>query len=244
MCKGAGYLIKTVDGYDIAEECECRKFLVRDARISFANIPEAFKDMRLETFSGAYYQDKESLKTLITDIKYWLSHVDEVMDAGMGLYLYSHTKGSGKTRMAVSLANELIIEHGKRVLFVTSLDILSEIRAMWNRESREDSEFRSESQIMRYLNETEILVVDDFGTEAHKEWMDDRFYQIINTRYINKLLTIFTSNYSIKELKYDDRIINRINERSYEIHFPEESVRDVLAQVRKDKMRKEIRDNG
>ncbi len=237
-------MIKTVDGYDIAEECECRKFLVRDARISFANIPEAFKDMRLETFSGSYYQDRESLKSLINNIKYWVSHIDEAISAGMGLYFYSHTKGSGKTRMAASLANELIIEHGKRVLFVTSLDILNEIRAMWSRESREDSEFRSESQIMRYLNETEILVIDDFGTETHKEWMDDKFYQIINTRYINKLLTIFTSNYSIKELKYDDRIINRINERSYEIHFPEESVRDVIAQVRKDKMRKEIENDG
>lgn len=234
-------MIKTVDGYDIAEECVCTQLKKRDNRISFANIPEAFKEIRLKEFVGSYYKDKDALRDVIDNVKYWIGHVDEMVETGVGLYMYSHTKGSGKTRMAVSIANELIHEHEKRVRFVTSLDILSEIRAMWTRESREESEFRSESQIMKYLNTTEVLVIDDFGTETHKEWMDDKFYQIINNRYINHLVTIFTSNMSISELKYDDRITNRIRERSYEIHFPEESVREIIATLRQENLMKQIR---
>lgn len=234
-------MIKTIDGIDYAEECECYKTRIRDAKVNFANIPAAFRDMRLKTFSGSYYKDRKTLEELISVIKYWLGHIDEVKETGMGLYLYSHTKGSGKTRMAASLANELIYEHCRSVKFVTSLDILNEIRAMWDRESREDSEFRSESQIMKYLTETEILVIDDFGTEIHKDWMDDKFYQIINTRYINKLITIFTSNSALEELDYDERIINRIREMTYPIHFPEESVRVIIANVRQDAMKKAIK---
>lgn len=234
-------MIKTVDGYDIAEECECLQSRKKENRINFANIPEAFRDIRLKEFVGSYYKDRESLKNVIDNVKYWIEHIDEMIENGVGLYLYSHTKGSGKTRMAVSLANELMYEHDKRVRFVTSLEVLNEIRAMWNRESRDDSEFSSESQIMRYLNTTEVLVIDDFGTESHRDWMDDKFYQIINTRYVNKLVTIFTSNMSINELRYDDRINNRIKERSFEIHFPEESVREIIAEIRTEKMKSEMK---
>lgn len=219
----------------------CLQSRKRENRLNFANIPDAFKNIRLKEFVGAYYKDRESLQVVIDNVKYWIDHAEEMIETGVGLYLYSHTKGSGKTRMAVSLANELIYEFDKRVRFVTSLDILSEIRAMWNRESRDDSEFSSESQIMKYLNTTEVLVIDDFGTEAHKEWMDDKFYQIINARYVNHLVTIFTSNLSIAELRYDDRITNRIRERSYEIHFPEESVREIIAVLRQENLTKQIK---
>lgn len=234
-------MIKSDGVYDVAEECECLKLRKLENRITFANIPDAFKDIRLKEFVASYYKDRESLKNVIDNVKYWISHVDEMIDEGIGLYLYSQTKGSGKTRMAVSIANELIYDMGKRVRFVTSIDILNEIKAMWNRESREDSEFSSESQIMKYLNTTDVLVIDDFGTETHKDWMDDKFYQIINTRYVNRLVTIFTSNMSISELKYDDRINNRIREKTFEIHFPEESVREVIAAMRQKKFNNEIK---
>ena len=74
---------------------------------------------------------------------------------------------------------------------------------------------------MKYLTTVEVLVIDDFGAETHKDWIDDRFYQIINTRYVNKLITIFTSNDSLTNTDYDDRITSRIVERSFLLHFPE-----------------------
>ena len=76
---------------------------------------------------------------------------------------------------------------------------------------------------------TEILIIDDFGTEQVAPWIDDRFYQIINDRYINKKVTIFTSNSKLEKLPYDDRITNRIKETTYQIQFPEESIRGYIA---------------
>lgn len=76
---------------------------------------------------------------------------------------------------------------------------------------------------------TEILIIDDFGTEQVAPWINDRFYQIINDRYVNKKVTIFTSNVKLEKLQYDDRITNRILESTYQIHFPEESIRGYIA---------------
>ena len=234
ICNGTGFLIKVIDNVDVAEQCFCYKERIRNNRIMFANIPEAFKEYRLNSFLANFYKDKTTLNSVVTNVKYWLSHLDEMQTKGIGLYFYSNVKGAGKTRMVTSIANELIYNHDKTVRFATSLDIISEIRATWDR----DTEFRSESQLMEYLKTTEVLIIDDFGTEVHKDWIDDRFYQIINTRYINKKLTLFTSNYSIDELKYDDRIRNRIKEMAYQIHFPEESVREYIATIRQEKLEK------
>lgn len=45
-----------------------------------------------------------------------------------------------------------------------------------------------------------------------------------------KMGTIFTSNDPLDKLSYNDRITNRIKERTYQISFPEESVRDHIAE--------------
>lgn len=50
------------------------------------------------------------------------------------------------------------------------------------------------------------------------------------TEGYNKV-TFYTSNCNLKTLKYDDRITNRIREKSYLVHFPEESVREFKAKA-------------
>ena len=75
-----------------------------------------------------------------------------------------------------------------------------------------------------------MLIIDDFDVEqGGKAWISERFYQIINSRYMDKKVTIYTSNSGIESLGYDDRIVNRIKERSFVLPFPEESVRDKIA---------------
>lgn len=138
--------------------------------------------------------------------------------------MWSDTKGSGKTMVAAALANELINEHHRYVKFATSLDILDEIRNTYNKSSEE-----TESKLLKDLVTSEFLIIDDFGTERATDWAGEKFYQIVNKRYVNKKVTIYTSNYDLRTLKYDDRITNRIKERSYIAHFPEESVREVIA---------------
>lgn len=199
-----------------------------NSRLSFANIPESFNDVRISNFDETIYKyadSKNKSHTTVKAIKYWLNDFESMQERGIGLYLYSETKGSGKTRMAVSIANELIYENKIQVKFATSLQILNEIKVSWDNKDRE----YSESKLLDFLCATQILIIDDFGTEQAKDWIGERFYQIINSRYVDKKITIFTSNSRLDLLKYDDRITNRIKERTFQIPFPEESVRDIIA---------------
>lgn len=218
--------MKIKDGVEIAVPCKCREKAVMSRRLRFADIPEAFRGMDLRSFRMDVYRKQES-KKMVSDackiIKTYLDDFESQKERGMGLYIWSRTKGSGKTRIAAGIANELMKNYA--VKFAVSLTILQEIKNTWRR----DTEY-SENQLLDALYTTDILVIDDFGVERPADWINDKMYQIINERYINQKVTIFTSNDPLDKLSYDDRITNRIKERTYQIAFPEESVRDHIAE--------------
>lgn len=230
-CNGTGWELVSTEGQGIFRKCQngCYQKMVMNSRLSFANIPQNFKDVRIDSFNTDIYltqNNRNKAVSALKAIKYWLHHFETMKQRGMGLYLHSSVKGSGKTRMAVGIANELIYDKQIQVKIATSLQILNEIKASWDRQGGE----RSESKLFDFLSTTKVLIVDDFGVEnSERDWIREKFYHIINTRYVDNKVTIFTSNSSLESLRYDDRITNRIKERTYQIPFPEESVRDIIA---------------
>jgi DNA replication protein DnaC len=53
----------------------------------------------------------------------------------------------------------------------------------------------SEMRVLAPVYQAEVLVLDELGATVPTNWVRDTLYQIINTRYNNKKLTIFTTNY-------------------------------------------------
>ena len=222
----------------MAESCKCRDEEIKKRRKKFAEIPEAFRDNTIDTFDVNIYKSdksKEEIGFCMRMVMFYLENFEKQQESGMGLYLFSKTKGSGKTRMAASIANELLKDH--QVKFATSQNILAEIKKTYERKKNfehdrynDDERIETESQVLDYLITSEILIIDDFGTERITGWVNEKFYQIINERYISKKVTIFTSNEDVTSSGYDTRITNRIQERTYPIRFPEESVREILAE--------------
>lgn len=232
-----GFYLVVVEGMEVAKECECRESMIQANRIRFANIPTAFKDMSLSNFNIEVYSpgvNKEIIGTACKSIKVYKDNFEEMQKEGMGLYIYSKAKGSGKTRMAASIANHLLEKH--QVKFAVSADILKEIKNTYNKDSK-----YTESQLIDALNSTEILVIDDFGVEKITDWVNEQFYSIINNRYINKKVTIITSNDSLDDSAYDERIIDRIRERTFQIKFPEESIREKISKKNNMKMINDIK---
>lgn len=231
LCKGTGWMF--VD-YNTVKECDCG-LLEKErqgSKLRFAAIPDTYKGITLKDITTKHYKDqanKEIFKSVAKLVKWYLENLYENIEKGKGIYFWSNTKGSGKTMLAAALANELVNEHHRYVKFATSLDILDEIRATYDRKDRESED--NESKLLKDLVTSEFLVIDDFGTERATDWAGEKFYQIVNKRYINKKVTFYTSNYDLQTLKYDDRITNRIKERSFIAHFPEESVREVIARL-------------
>lgn len=242
-CGGSGWILEIVDNEEIARPCECYKKRLQNNKIRFANIPATYRNVRLSDFKTDIYKEEKynnMAKIVKNAVNMYLSEIDKNIQSGFGIYLYSKTKGSGKTLLATAIANELIHKYNMTTKFATSLDILSEIRATWDKNNNQDQELSTEYKLMNYLKTTEVLVIDDFGVEKHQEWHNDRFYEIVNTRYLNRLITIYTSNSAINQLAYDKRITNRIIERSYIMRLPEKSIREELSDQLQTKLKEVI----
>ena len=238
-CQGSGWEIyqkRTPWGAmnDYARKCECGAYAesVIQSRLEFAQIPEKYKISSIDNFDCGRYTDPgnaKAAKGILGIISKWLDGFSSGMEArGKGLYLYSKTRGSGKTRMAAAIANEFARNKNKSVRFATSQKILDEIRATWDKESAV-----TERELARELIKTDLLIVDDFGTGfgtgEQKDWINHKFFGIVNDRYMGDKVTVFTSNEEIGKLNCDERIKSRIREMAFEIPFPEEDVRVRIA---------------
>ena len=222
-CNGRGFYF--VD-YNTVRECECGVLEQerQENKLRFASIPDAYKDFRLKDWDISHYKGKnrDAAREIARNIKIYLENIEKEEELGKGLYFWSETKGSGKTMLMAAIANELVWKYRRFVKFATSLEILDEIRSTYNKDSEE-----SESKLLNDLKWADFLVIDDFGTERATDWAGEKFYQIVNGRYINKKVTFFTSNHDLVDLDYDERIVSRVKERSFKIHFPEQSIRDI-----------------
>jgi DNA replication protein DnaC len=50
--------------------------------------------------------------------------------------------------------------------------------------------------VLAPVYQAEVLVLDELGATIPTDWVRDTLYQIINTRYNDKKVTIFTTNYT------------------------------------------------
>ncbi len=208
------------DGIEFYRQCKCLKERIAKNRLAFAAIPEVYKDCKLKDFRlDVYTKEREVARKVCKGIKLYVDNFEQMKERGLGLYLYSNSKGSGKTRLISSIANELLKNY--QVKFATSQRIIEEIKKSWDK----NSEY-TESKIINDLCNADILIIDDFGVEKISSWVNDKFYYIINERYIKKRITMFTSNESLETIEYDERIMSRIKENTLQFHFPEESIRE------------------
>lgn len=229
ICDGTGFILARVDefGNDVYKPCECVVTMVMGNKLRFASIPKEFSGYTVESFDLTMYKSTEArekaeiAKVLCTN---YVKDFMNIRETGKGLYLYSQVKGSGKTRMAASVANDIITKYKISAKFATTIQILDEIKKTW-----EQAENGTEQSFLQEIINVPVLVLDDIGVEKMSPWVNEKFYSILNGRMIQKQITIFTSNCVIEHLAFDERIINRIQKMALPVPFPDESVRSVLA---------------
>jgi DNA replication protein DnaC len=98
--------------------------------------------------------------------------------------------GVGKTHLSVAILRELLERKGVPCLFYEFGSLLKEIQNSYNPISR-----TSELKVLAPVIEAEVLVLDELGATKPTDWVRDTMMQIINTRYNDRKLTIFTTNY-------------------------------------------------
>lgn len=154
----------------------------------------------------------------------FVRNFEAIKPKGKGLYFYGYEKSSGKTRLTVSIGNALMNIHRVEVKFVTTINLIQEIRATFDKGA-----VYTQSQLLEAVKRIDVLILDDIGTEKLSPWVNEIFYSILNDRMTGNKITIFTSNGTIEELQHNERIKNRIEKMALPVWFPEESVRRYVA---------------
>ena len=178
ICFGTGTWLKPDKGPIL---CPCRHSSL-DRRIEIARIPLRFRECTL-----ANYKPK--------NVSQWEAHtfarklVDDYPGVSRGLLLMGGV-GVGKTHLAIGIVRALVEMKGAPCLFYESGSLLKTIQDSYNSISQ-----TSEMRVLSPVYEAEVLVLDELGATVPTDWVRDTMYQIINKRYNDRKLTIFTTNF-------------------------------------------------
>jgi DNA replication protein DnaC len=218
-CSGTGW--ERTDTSGTMKHCRCLQIGRTDRLLAEARIPKRYEHCDLES----YLPNDPTQKKAKADIARFLERYP-LIDVGL---LLLGPCGVGKTHLAVSLLKQVIYEKGDSGLFYDFRDLLREIQGTWNSVSQS-----SEIEVLKPVLEAHVLVLDELGSNKPTDWVRETVAFIINSRYNDKKLTIFTSNYldgppepegirertgpgGVREESLTDRIGMRLRSRLYEM---------------------------
>ncbi len=193
-------------GWEFIEEkgvrpCQCKKAARAELLLAQARIPERFIPSTFDNYST---HNPSLTRGLMASRRF----ADEYPNVDVGL-LFLGSCGVGKTHLAVSVLKALILK-GIPGIFYDFRDLLKEIQDSYNPNTK-----TSELQILAPIFETEVLVLDELGASKPTEWVQETMTHIINKRYLDKKVTIFTSNYldMATGSAYDETLSERVGVR-------------------------------
>jgi DNA replication protein DnaC len=208
-CEDRGWIVRPGDdGVERASPCDCAKRRGLDLSISSARIPERYRHCTIQNFSplnASLRRAREAADELAND---WPQ-----VQAGL---LFCGPCGSGKTHLAVGLLQALIRRHQVSGLYVDCALLIREIQDAFG------SDDRSRRDLIRPVEETEVVLLDDLGGTKPSEWVRDTIAGIVNSRYNASRLTLVTTRFADEpanavELTLEQQVGVAVRSRLYEM---------------------------
>jgi DNA replication protein DnaC len=211
VCGGSGWVLEAAEDRKQARPCACRTRQRRQEKLLAAGIPDRYKDCTLANFSDNTLALQKARRTAVEFIEAY-----PAVEAGL---LLVGPAGRGKTHLACAILSELVLTKGAQGLYADFSDLLMKIQTTF----RADADESKESVLTPYA-EAELLVLDELGASKPHPWVLDVLYNLLNTRYNRKKITLATSNFedevdgaSGEREKLEDRIGYRLRSRLYEM---------------------------
>ncbi len=198
-CHGVGYLRSDVPvghpDFGKLQVCVCRRAnvtnKVRERLFALSHLDE-LRELTFETFKprgrkGLGEMQANSLEMAFNQATHYAQSLN-------GWLLLQGGYGCGKTHLAAAIAN-YAVGMGVPTLFLTVPDLLDTLRFAY------DSDDTTFEERFDEIRNAQLLVLDDFGTQNATGWAQEKLFQIVNYRYINKLPTVVTTNLALDEIE-------------------------------------------
>lgn len=163
----------------------------RRRRVEAANIPLRYHQYRVSDMSA--------------DVRRWTVLPNNDAEDGAffdwrkdGLYLYGEF-GTGKTAQACAALRYWAAELDYESRFLTTTELLDRIKRVFDTHEHDD--------VLEDAKTVEVLLLDDIGAEKVTDWVRDRLFAVINERYNERRVTLFTSNLA------PDKLAEHVGER-------------------------------
>ncbi len=207
----------TVDG----RRCDCYKKHLLGLLYRQSSLGDVLERENFDTFSLDYYSPEKwddvpspraNMSSKLEKAKDFANHFD---NSGKSILLYGEA-GVGKTFLSNCIAKQLM-EDGHTVLYVSANELFEEILSPYIMSSDPDAR-EMLRPVYELVYQSELLILDDLGTELTNSFTISQLFEIINRRMNAHHSTIISTNLSLEQMKdrYQDRIVSRIIER-YEI---------------------------
>jgi DNA replication protein DnaC len=219
-CSGTGWEKNEADGS--RRHCRCLQAGRIERLLAAARIPKRYEHCDLESYTPTDQSQRKAKNHVVKFLERY-----PLVEVGL---LFLGPCGVGKTHLAVALLKQIMTGTGAFGLFYDFRDLLREIQASWNSVSQ-----TSEVEVLRPVLDADVLVLDELGSNKPTDWVRETVAYIINNRYNDKKVTIFTSNYldkpsgenadsdldqqslRVREESLTDRIGARLRSRLYEM---------------------------
>lgn len=171
-------------------------------------------------------------KVSFTQLKQIETTIEEFVQQGSNLYLYSQNCGNGKTSWALRLAQTFInkiwhkTEIKCRVLYIS----VPKFFIMLKDNIREGNEYIS--HIKNNVLDCDLVIWDDIGTKMGTEFEIENLLNIIDARISNNKSNIYTSNMSPAQLneRVGERLYSRIVNTAYNLELKGKDKRGLVVE--------------
>jgi len=181
ICDDTGWKTIEVDGVSRVTRCDCWHQRSFESLLKSARIPRRYVHCELSNFDAHTDSQRDALRRATRLVDQF-----PVVDRGL---LFHGDNGVGKTHLAVALMKEAIRRKGAHAVFFETRDLLKLVRDTYNNQVE-----ATELEVLRPVLEADLLVLDDIGAEKKSEWVEETLGLVVNTRYSERRVTVFTTN--------------------------------------------------
>ena len=217
VCKDEGF----VDGV----MCKCFERTLKEEAYKYSNLPILMDSRTFDDFNLELYPDDESdlapRKVMEAVFEYCKDYADNYNEKSENLFLYGGT-GLGKTFISSCIAKS-VLDKGYSVFYQPAYKIFPIFEELRFGDRDKDILRMQTDEIFK----TDLLIIDDLGTELTTTYTAEVFFDLLNSRINDKKQTIINTNLSLAEVQkvYSERITSRIIGNFTQLKFLGEDIR-------------------